>query len=423
MAEQATLKYQGSTKEAQRQLLGDWYDRLVHAEETRTPIAYSLVPGNVSELLRVMGFEVVFPEINALQCAMKKSAGPLILKAEDSGYSSDVCAYVKNDVGLFLNDNVSPMGKLPKPDLLVCNYVGCTTFVKWFEALASYYHVPLFMLDGPYLSHEGIYPYQLDYFVSQLKDLITVCSGISGVAYDEEKLRQVLAEARAAEDIWCDILQSSKNVPAPVDMFFDIVYFQGPIFLLRGTSQCLEFYQHAWLEVRERLEHGISPIGDERFRAVIEGPPPWPHFREFWELFKKWGVVFVASTYSKVGGLFDFGFRHDPARPLESIAEYALHCFPNFSMPQRVALLNRYVEDYNAECLIVHAAKSCRSYSMGMADTRDYFIHERKVPSLLIESDLADPRYFQRAQLRNRIDAFFEALEHRKLAHTAGRSL
>ena len=81
------------------------------------------------------------------------------------------------------------------------------------------------------------------------------------------------------------------------------------------------------------------------------------------------------------------------------------------------------VDDYHAECLIVHAAKSCRSYSMGMADTRDYFIHERKVPSLLIESDLADPRYFQRAQLRNRIDAFFETLEHRKLAHTAAPSL
>ena len=30
-------------------------------------------------------------------------------------------------------------------------------------------------------------------------------------------------------------------------------------------------------------------------------------------------------------------------------------------------------------------------------------------------SDLADPRYFQAAQLRNRIDAFFESLEHKRL--------
>jgi hypothetical protein len=37
------------------------------------------------------------------------------------------------------------------------------------------------------------------------------------------------------------------------------------------------------------------------------------------------------------------------------------------------------------------------------------------VPTLLIESDLEDPRYFSEAQLRNRVDAFFESLEHKKL--------
>jgi benzoyl-CoA reductase subunit B len=33
---------------------------------------------------------------------------------------------------------------------------------------------------------------------------------------------------------------------------------------------------------------------------------------------------------------------------------------------------------------------------------------------LYIESDLEDPRYFSEAQTKNRIDAFFEALEHSK---------
>ncbi|MBI1723904.1 MAG: benzoyl-CoA reductase subunit B, partial [Gemmatimonadetes bacterium] len=37
------------------------------------------------------------------------------------------------------------------------------------------------------------------------------------------------------------------------------------------------------------------------------------------------------------------------------------------------------------------------------------------LPTLFIESDLCDPRYFQAAQLRNRIDAFFESLKHQRL--------
>jgi hypothetical protein len=38
----------------------------------------------------------------------------------------------------------------------------------------------------------------------------------------------------------------------------------------------------------------------------------------------------------------------------------------------------------------------------------------------MVESDLEDPRYYAEAQLKNRIDAFFESLEHKKL--TAGRA-
>ncbi len=51
---------------------------------------------------------------------------------------------------------------------------------------------------------------------------------------------------------------------------------------------------------------------------------------------------------------------------------------------------------------------------------RDYFSKQLKVPTLYIESDLEDPRYFAEAQTKNRIDAFFEAMEHSKL--TAARA-
>ena len=36
------------------------------------------------------------------------------------------------------------------------------------------------------------------------------------------------------------------------------------------------------------------------------------------------------------------------------------------------------------------------------------------VPSLFIESDMMDPRVVSEAQLKNRIDAFFEGLESKK---------
>jgi benzoyl-CoA reductase subunit B len=49
---------------------------------------------------------------------------------------------------------------------------------------------------------------------------------------------------------------------------------------------------------------------------------------------------------------------------------------------------------------------------------REYFTRELGVPTLLVESDLEDPRYYAEAQLKNRIDAFFEGLVSRKRAAT-----
>ena len=67
---------------------------------------------------------------------------------------------------------------------------------------------------------------------------------------------------------------------------------------------------------------------------------------------------------------------------------------------------------------MIHSVKSCRAFSMGQADMREVFSRERQIPTLFIESDLADPRYFAEAQMKNRIDAFFEAQQHRRM--TAG---
>ena len=77
--------------------------------------------------------------------------------------------------------------------------------------------------------------------------------------------------------------------------------------------------------------------------------------------------------------------------------------------------MERYVNEWDADAIVIHSVKSCRLFSAGQGDMREYFVREKQVPTLLIESDLEDPRYFSQAQLRNRIDAFFEALTQRRI--------
>jgi benzoyl-CoA reductase subunit B len=154
----------------------------------------------------------------------------------------------------------------------------------------------------------------------------------------------------------------------------------------------------------------------ERFRLVVEGPPNWTSFREFWKMFSDEGAVVVASTYTKVGGVYDMGFRHDPDRPLETLADYCMGCYTNLSLPRRVDMLVRYVEDFDADGLLINSIKSCNSFSAGqLMMLRDV---ERRTgrPGGFIESDLVDPRYFSAANIKNRLESYLQMIEQKRAA-------
>ena len=113
--------------------------------------------------------------------------------------------------------------------------------------------------------------------------------------------------------------------------------------------------------------------------------------------------------------MFDFeGMRHDPAKPWESIAEYSLYSYCNLSWEFRRNTIKDYLKDFDAEALVIHGIKSCRSFTAGQGDLRDYVINDLGYPALYVESDHQDPRYWAEAQIRNRVDAFFESIKLNK---------
>ena len=417
MAQPVTERaYQGRVHEDSRRLMTAWMGELGRAEAERRVTGAIMISGNCVELLRACHVLPMFPEVTALQNAIRHKSLPLILKAEQVGYSSDNCAYVKADVGLVLEGGFGPGKALPFPNLIVCNYVGCNVYVKWFEHLADISGGKLFMLDVPFARTDAPSADDIRYVVRQLEELIQLCESMTGRRFDIDELREVLALSARAQDGYARCKHLTKHHPAPFDSYFDSINMMGPINVLRGTPEAAAFFDAAVAEFESLVAQRLGPLSEERFRTVIEGPPPYPFYKSFRNLFTKWGAVAVQSTYSTVGGIWEFGFRHDPRRPLESIAEQMLcENLTNRSIVARYGQIRRYVEDWQADALVIHSIKSCRLFSAGQGDMREHFIKDLGVPTLLVESDLEDPRYYAEAQIRNRVDAFFEALEHKKL--------
>jgi benzoyl-CoA reductase subunit B len=244
---------------------------------------------------------------------------------------------------------------------------------------------------------------------------------VSGVKFDIDRLRGYLRESARAEDDLVWVLESAKSKPSPIDAYFGGVYYIGPIFTaFRGTPDATEYYRLLRKEIQERLANKqgpVTPEGEmmqERYRLVVEGPPNWTSFRDFWKMFYDEGAVVVASTYTKVGGTYDLGFRHDPDHPLESLAEYCLGCYTNRNLPSRIDMIEKYVNEYAADGLLINSIKSCNSFSAGQLLVLREIERRTGKPAAFIETDLVDPRYFSPANIRNRMESYFQMIEQKR---------
>ncbi len=412
----------------QKEMIAGNYDALTSAPETGRKMAATFVPGNLNELIMTFGLLNNLPEINAIQNGMRKLSGDYILEAEKAGHSEDVCTYVKSDLGMMAKGNIAPNGKpLPKPDVLLLSYTGCFTFMKWFELVREQYKCPTVMLHVPYQGDGQVTKNMRDYIVKQLKEeVIPKLEKVSGVKFDIDRLRQYMRESARAEDDLVWVLESAKARPSPIDAYFGGVYYIGPIFTaFRGTPDATEYYRLLRAEIEERMRRGLGPItpeGDmkeQKYRLVVEGPPNWTSFREFWKMFYDEGAVVVASSYTKVGGTYDLGFRHDPEHPLESLAEYALGCYTNRNLPQRVDLLEKYMTEYQADGLLINSIKSCNSFSAGQLMMMREIEKRTGKPGAFIETDLVDPRYFSAANVKNRLESYFQMIDQKRRVASA----
>ena len=417
-----------ASMQKQKDMMGAHYDRLTSAHETGAKVCNTFVPGNLNELIMCFDLLNNLPEVNAIQSGLRRQSGGYVLEAEKLGHSEDVCTYVKSDIGMMSKGNLAPNGKkFPDPDVLLLSYTGCFTFMKWFELLREQYKCETIMLHTPYMGDGKITKGMIDYMVKQLREeVIPTLERVSGVKFDIDRLREHLKKSSQAEDDLVRVLQSAKAKPSPIDAYFGGIYYIGPIFgAFRGTQDAIDYYRFLREEVEDRLAKGQGPVtpdgdmGKEKYRLVVEGPPNYTSFRQFWKMFYDEGAVVVASSYTKVGGVYDFGFRHDPSKPLETLAEYCLGVYTNRSLPMRIDMLVNYINEYEADGLLINSIKSCNSFSAGQLLILREVEKRTGKPAAFIETDLVDPRYFSAANVKNRLESYFQMVKQKRTATAA----
>ncbi|VAX41006.1 Similar to benzoyl-CoA reductase subunit B [hydrothermal vent metagenome] len=406
------------------QLFRDWFESLNQCAQQGGQSAYVFVMGSLNEMLKAFDLPVVFPEINSLQTAVRRVSHEYLDKAEDYGYSPDICGYVKADVAVQLTHGEHPMGRIPKPSIAVLTN-ACNTYIKWAEIWERMHNIPIVTIDVPGTRDRNDYgridkhDFENDrrYVEAQLWELIETLEEVTGRKFDIDKLRDAMTQANDVSVGWKKVIELNKSRPSIFNALTDGTIYLGVANGFRGTPEGSKFFKELVEEMEYKAAHGIGTLSEEIYRLVFVGVPCYPIFRRFNELFSEWGGTFINSTYLWfASGGANRGFEYSLQDPVASLAEGVLLSVRDAmdSMFHQDQMLEGMIDEFSVDAVIYHPIKSCRTVSTGLADGRRYLTKHRDIATLFIESDMMDRRVVSEAQMKNRIDAFFEGLAARR---------
>lgn len=391
-----------------KKTMGDYFLRLKGASESKSKkIAWCSSVGPV-ELLYSMGFEIHFPENHAAIIGSAKIAEKYMPQAVASGYSPDVCSYLKSDIGAFLAGE-TPLAKygfksLPKPDVLVLSTNQCREMEDWFAFYARHYGVPLLCVRAP-STVEEVTPGIIEYVAKQYRDIIPALENAAGQKFDINKFSEAIANSREACELWKNALDTAKHKPSPIN-FFDASVHMGPIVVMRGTKPPIEYYKTLLSELEGRIKKGIGAVPEEKYRLCWDGMPMWFKLRDMARLFARLKASVVASTYCNSWALGSL----DPDDPFNSCAQSYTEIFIARTESIKERYLGEILADYSIDGIIYHDALTCMRNSNTSFGLPGRLHDKTRIPYLEIQGDLNDSRCYSEEQSVTAIETFIEQI-------------
>jgi benzoyl-CoA reductase/2-hydroxyglutaryl-CoA dehydratase subunit BcrC/BadD/HgdB len=397
------------------------------------PLAWCMA-GVSTELLVALDIPWEWPENFGTLCAARQVATLFCERAEADGYSPDLCSYVRNTMGYVSRQMElgtvppeAPKGGMGAATMLLGSGFTCDPRVKWFQSLAArYLALPVYHTDPLSPPHDvnvddpRIQGHYLEQLRETLRDQVAFLEAQTDRPLDLDRLREALAASQEAIRLLWEVHELRKAVPCPMgaeDFFTGAVI---PLLFLLGEPETVGYFRCLRDEVRDRVARGVGVLPNERFRLLWMGIPPWYNLGFFNDL-GALGAVFPIETVYYVGAPVEL----DLTDPLEALAQrtwqravwvhrWGSEVVPEICNPAGLSapgtrLIRQWVRDYKLDGAVMHRTRSCRAVSWGQVHLKNQ-LAEEGISSLIIESDMVDPRSWADATIKGQVHAFLDAI-------------
>lgn len=374
-------------------LFTEYYLGAAQAKKEGRPIAWVTAFTPV-ELLRAMDVTCLYPESYAVVCSASDKAQEMIQASRMAAHAGDLCSYSLISFGMDGHKRL-PYGGLPEPDMLIATNNQCGTTLLWFRLWAERKNIPLFVIDYPSAADAA---QTQDYIRRQYQSLMEFVTACTGQTLNAARLAELIANARTACRLWMQLHTLNKSHPPKIDAA-KLVNALFPIVAAKGDVSICRYYEalmHEHAQAAEAAHDGV--------RLLWHGYPMWFLPGRFPAVFDKTFQI-VLNDYTLWWDLdYPAGDTLDAL-----IAPYA-NTYLNWPLERKLGRLDALIADYAVDGVILNANRSCRRALAHLLPFRDH-LAQKGVPSLMIESDMANPDYSAPEKIKLQIESFREGFK------------
>ena len=359
------------------------------------------------EIVEALDLDYVYPENHCCAVAARKESPKFIDIAEGKGYSVDLCAYARLNLG-YAEEGFAESLTIPMPDFICCCNNICNEVIKWYENLSKNLGIPMILIDIPF--NDQYYPDEarVDYIKGQLEYAITQLEEVAGKKMGYYRLREVMKISNENSKAWCEAMSYLGKKPSPMNGFAMFNYM-ALIVCARGKESSKEVFDLLAKENKALAAEGKSLYkGEEEFRIMWDGIAVWPFLGLTAKTLVRNGINMNASTYPDAFAVY----YDDPT--LEGMARgYAgtanTRCV-EFHVDARADLMRKL----GCDGALYHMNRSCKIWDMMQYTIAKSTSEKTGKPYAIFDGDQADPRGFSEAQFSTRIEGLKEVMAENK---------
>ena len=402
-----------------RKMLKVWIKELialVMAGDEKEKIVYAIMPSPSESYLAAMlasdKLYVGYPDY-VFQIGLGAIFGhlnPLLEAAERYGMTpgGGHCGLNKTRLG------AHALGIIPRGDLSMAWGIVCDEGPKTDELIHEVFGTPIVYLDRCQDDPLDLFPevneLTIEYMVGEIKRAYAQFAEVAGVEITNELVIKAVEILFGYMEILGKVQELMRSDPLPLSQADMILFIMVTQMCIRDYEGATEAVKMLYEEVKQRVEEkrGVLSKGSPRVLWGNHFPLPDPGIVKMVE------EVGIASPLSEIWYLTTQPPTKIYDDPVETIAHRFLEMGLLTSVTGRIKDIIRVFKEWDLDGILWFNHAPCKVIGTDSLMIKKELKKELNVPIVVVEGDIYDSRFYNRQQIRTRVESFSEMLRTRK---------